>query len=351
MTHNLSDLAELVGGRLFGDGRVEIIGAATIRDARPGEITLADKPSLIEALADSDATAAVVSPQLAPDNIPYIVVDDVHTSFARIVAHFRPQRMKPPIGVSPAAHVSPGAEIGSDVAVYPGAVIDEGVTIGDGCVIFPGVHLMTGCRLGTAVTVFSNVVLYENTIVGDRSIIHAGAIIGAYGFGYEQVDGKHQLSAQLGNVEIGSDVEIGACTTIDRGTYGPTIVGDGTKIDNQVMIGHNCRIGRNNLLCSQVGIAGSCTTGDYVVMAGQVGIGDHVDIGDSATLAAQTGVMHNVPAHARMLGTPAIPSRDQMVRFASIGKLPEMRHQLRDLQRVVNQIVGQAEPPQQQDAA
>ena len=139
---------------------------------------------------------------------------------------------------------------------------------------------MAGSQIGPDVTIFPNAVLYENTVVGPRCVIHAGAVLGAYGFGYYCVDGRHQLSAQLGNVVLGADVEIGAGTTIDRGTYGPTIIGEGTKIDNQVMVAHNCRIGRHNMLCSQVGIAGSTTTGDYVVMAGQVGVRDHVHIGD-----------------------------------------------------------------------
>ena len=131
-------------------------------------------------------------------------------------------------------------------------------------------------------TIFPNAVLYENTDRRRRATIHASAVLGAYGFGYELVDGRHVLSAQLGNVVLGADVEIGAGTTIDRGTYGPTIIGDGTKIDDQVMVAHNCRIGRHNMLCSQVGVAGSTTTGDYVVMAGQVGVRDHVHIGDRA---------------------------------------------------------------------
>ena len=164
--------------------------------------------------------------------------------------------------------------------VYPFATIGDDVTIGAGSTIHSGVHIMAGSRIGEDVTIFPNAVLYENTVVGARCLIHAGAVLGAYGFGYEQVDGRHQLSAQLGNVELGADVEVGAGTTIDRGTYGPTVIGEGTKIDDQVMVAHNCRIGRHNMLCSQVGIAGSTTTGDYVVMAGQVGVRDHVNIGD-----------------------------------------------------------------------
>jgi UDP-3-O-[3-hydroxymyristoyl] glucosamine N-acyltransferase len=217
-------------------------------------------------------------------------------------------------------------------------VVGDDVEIGDGSVIHSCAVVMAGCRLGREVTVFPGAVLYENTVLGDRVVVHGGAILGAYGFGYEKVDGRHQLCAQLGNVEVGDDVEIGAGATIDRGTYGPTVIGEGTKLDDQVMIGHNCRIGRHNLLCSQVGIAGSSTTGDYVVMAGQVGIGDHLRIGDDVQIGAQAGVMDDIAGRQTMLGSPAIPLRDQMVIIAALSKLPELRKQVRSLQRTIEEL-------------
>ena len=199
---------------------------------------------------------------------------------------------------------------------------------------------MAGSQIGQDVTIFPNAVLYENTIVGPRCVIHANAVLGAYGFGYGFVDGRHVLSAQLGNVVLGADVEIGAGSTIDRGTYGPTMIGEGTKIDDLVMVAHNCRIGRHNMLCSQVGIAGSTTTGDYVVMAGQVGVRDHVHIGDRAVLGAMAGVTNDVPDGSRMIGIPATPERDQKVKQAAFSKLPEMRRQLKQLQRAVDALLG-----------
>jgi UDP-3-O-[3-hydroxymyristoyl] glucosamine N-acyltransferase len=202
---------------------------------------------------------------------------------------------------------------------------------------------MAGSRIGEDVTIFPGAVLYENTVVGARCLIHAGAVLGAYGFGYEQIDGRHQLSAQLGNVELGADVEVGAGTTIDRGTYGPTAIGEGTKIDDLVMVAHNCRIGRHNMLCSQVGIAGSTTTGDYVVMAGQVGVRDHVNIGDRAVLGAMAGVINDVPEGSRMIGIPATPEREQKIIQAVISKLPQMRQQLKRLQNVVDKMVAERE--------
>jgi UDP-3-O-[3-hydroxymyristoyl] glucosamine N-acyltransferase len=334
----LGDIANLVGGQLNGDACIPITGAAIIRDAHPGDITLADKAQLASQLAECRAAAVLVPPDVTPNGVPFVTVSDVHAAFARIVERFRPRAMNQPYGVSAAAHVSPTAQLGREVVVYPTASIGDDVHVGDGVIVYPGVRILAGSRIGNNVTLFPNVVLYENTVIGNRVIIHAGAVLGAYGFGYEQVDGRHKLSAQLGYVAIGDDVEIGAGTTIDRGTYGPTSIGEGTKIDNQVMIGHNCRIGRHNLLCSQVGIAGSVTTGDYVVMAGQVGLRDHIEIGDRAMVGAKSGVMTNIPADGIFVGYPATADREQKLKQAALAKLPEMRKEFKALQRQVAEL-------------
>lgn len=353
MMFSLGDLAAFVGGRLAGDPQLEITGAATIRDAKPREITLADNSKLAAALKNSQAAAVVVDSRFQPTGIACITVDNVHASFAKIVAKFRPVREQRQVGISPQSHICPTAKIAANVAICPGVTIGSDVTIGSGCVIHSGVRILDGCRLGDDVTLFPNVVLYENTLVGNRVIIHAGTVLGAYGFGYQTVGGRHQLSAQLGNVEIGDDVEIGANTTIDRGTYGATEIGAGTKIDNLVMIAHNCRVGRHNIICSQVGIAGSTSTGDYVVMAGQVGIADHLQVGERVTLGAMSGVMNNVPSGESYAGIPATPLREQLIKQAAFTKLPEMREQLKALQRQVEALqhsAGQAGTTKQ-DAA
>ncbi len=345
MPFSLAELAELVHGQLVGGaGAADLVieDAATLDEAGPKHISLLDSPDKAHRLARSCAGAVVVPQSFTPDHTPAIQVDDVHAAFAAIVEQFRPQRRMPRIGVSPLATVNPSARLGADVDVHPGAVVGPDVEIGEHSTIHAGVKIMAGCKIGRSVTIFPNAVLYEDTQVGDRSIIHATAVIGAYGFGYKLADGEYHLSAQLGRVEIGCDVEIGAGSAIDRGTYSATTIGDGTKIDNQVMIAHNCRIGRHNMICSQVGIAGSTTTGDYVVMAGQVGVRDHVHIGSGAVLGAKAGVSNDVPDGAHMLGSPAMPLREQKVQFAMLARLPDMREQLRQLQRQLDALVAQA---------
>ncbi len=347
MQATLAQLAVLVDGQLFGCGDLVIEGAAPLCDAQPGQITLIDGGEKGPDLAACRAAAVIAPRSFTPAGLPTIQVQDAHRAFAAVVAFFQPQRRQPRIGVSPQACVSPTAKLGDDVDVYPLATIGDDVEIGAGTTIHSGVHIMAGSRIGDHVTIFPNVVLYENTVVGPRCLIHAGAVLGAYGFGYELVEGRHRLSAQLGHVELGADVEIGAGTTIDRGTYGPTVIGEGTKIDDLVMVAHNCRIGRHNMLCSQVGIAGSTTTGDYVVMAGQVGVRDHVHVGNRAVLGAMAGITNDVPEGARMIGIPATPEREQKIKQAVMSRLPEMRQQLKRLQAAVDKLT-QGGPPHEE---
>jgi UDP-3-O-[3-hydroxymyristoyl] glucosamine N-acyltransferase len=344
MAISLRELAALVGGRVSGDPELLVVGAAVLEVAANDEISLVDHADRLPRLARSAAKAVVAPESLAEPSRPAILVADVHAAFAKIVERFRPQRASVRRGISPRAFVSPTAQIAEDVEVQAGATIGDGVVLGRGCTIHAGAHLMAGCRVAEQVTVFPGAVLYEDTVVGPRCLIHAGAVLGAYGFGYKTAGGRHQLSAQLGWVELGADVDVGAGTTIDRGTYGPTRIGEGTKIDNQVMIAHNCRIGRHNLICSQAGVAGSCTTGDYVVLAGQVGVRDHVHIGERAVVGAKGGVSGDVPAGETYLGIPATPEREQKLKQAALSKLPEMRQQLKELARTVSRLAGPGEP-------
>jgi UDP-3-O-[3-hydroxymyristoyl] glucosamine N-acyltransferase len=253
-----------------------------------------------------------------------ILVDDPIAAFVQVLRLLHGEAERPPHGIDPKASVHHSVQTGPGVSIFPFAVVSEGVVLGAGCTIHSGAVIGRNCRLGDGVILYANVVLYEGTIVGDRAIVHANAVLGADGFGYRLTEGKHAKVPQLGNVEIGDDVEIGACTTIDRGTFQPTRVGNGTKIDNQVMIGHNCQIGRHNLLISQVGIAGSSSTGDYVVLAGQVGVADHVHVGDRAVIGAKSGLMRDVAPGERMLGAPARPEREAKRILLCLDQLPDL---------------------------
>lgn len=342
MQASLSELAQLVGGELIGDPGLIVDGAAPLADVQAGQVTFIDHVDKLPRLEATPAAAAIVPLDVTTSRVPLIRVADVHAAFRLVFVRFHPVPVAARMGISPAAHVSPSARLGPDVDVHPGATIAADVVIGAGSTIHSGAHLMAGCRLGENVTVYPNAVLYERTVVGPRCVIHASAVLGAHGFGYAQVEGRHVPAAQLGHVEIEADCEIGAGTTIDRGTYGATYIGTGTKIDNQVQIGHNCRIGQHNLLCSQVGIAGSTSTGDWVTMGGQVGVRDHIHIGRGAVIFAMSGLTNDVPESARMLGIPATPEREQKVKLAALSKLPELRKEIKRLTATVAGLVAQA---------
>lgn len=335
LPRTLAELATLVAGSATGAVGTAILGAAPLDEVSAEQITFIDQPERASQAAASPAAAVLLPKGLSCPGKPVIEVADVHAAFAKIVSLFRPVRRTTAPGVSPAAYVSPTAKLACDVSVGPGATIGDDVIIGPGSVVHAGVHVMAGCQIGTGVTLFPGATLYENIVVGNHSIIHAGAVVGAYGFGYRQSEGRHELSAQLGNVVIGAHVEVGANSTIDRGTYSSTRIGDGTKIDNLVQIAHNCQIGKHNLLCAQVGIAGSTSTGDYVVMAGQVGVRDHVHIGTGARIGAMAGVSNDIAPGVVAFGAPAIPERDQKILLASLAKLPELRKEFKQMRKVV----------------
>ena len=334
----LGEIAAMVEGRLIGNAATVCNGASVPEESAAGEITMIDNLKRVDALEHCQATAFITPKEVTPSQLDseqsQIIVENVHTAFAKIIHYFRPlaDNAMPESGVDPSADVSPTAFI------HPTAVIGSHVVIGDRTRIMPGVVIMPGTQIGEDCVLHASVTTYEHTQIGDRCVIHAGTVIGAHGFGYRFEDGRHVPTSQLGFVAIESDVEIGAAVTIDRGTYGSTRIGEGTKIDNQVMIAHNCQIGKHNLICSQVGIAGSCKTGDYVILAGQVGLKDHVTLGDRAIVGAQAGVMENLDGDNVYLGSPATTQREQMQIMAVERRLPEMRRELKRLRKEVTEL-------------
>lgn len=340
MQVRLSQLAELTQGVLTGDPNLTIEKASPLHAADETSITFAERPDRLDWNAATKARAAVVPLGAArpSDDVATIQVADVKAAFEKIVVLFRPPRPRWLRGVSERAVVSPTAKIGKNVAIGPNAVVGDDVEIGDGATIHAGVVLQPGVKIGENTTLFPNVVVYEDCVIGKNCLLHANCVVGAYGFGYDSSTGVHKLAAQFGAVVVEDNVDLGACATIDRGAYDSTVIGEGTKIDNHVMIAHNCQIGKRNMICASVGVAGSVTTGDYVVMAGRVGVRDHIRIGDGAALGAMAGVMGDVPAGARIVGIPATPEKEQMRKQVAFAKLPDALKQLKALQKEVETL-------------
>ncbi len=342
MTTTVRQLAEWVSGEVVGDGDVPIRAARPLSEAGPGDITFVEGERNLPSWHASAASAAVVPTSVPLNGRPLIRVADPLTAFATIVLQLRGLRTAESAGtIDPTAHVHPTARVGPDTTVGPFAVIGEGAVLGARCQVYPGAYVGRSCRLGDDVVLHPHVVLYDECVLGNRVTVHANTVIGADGFGYRTQNGQHVKVPQLGRVEVGDDVEIGACTTIDRGTFGPTRIGAGTKIDNLVMIAHNCQVGRHNLLVSQAGIAGSCTTGDYVVMAGQAGVADHLTVGDRAVIGAQAGVVKDIPADVRVIGSPARPQKESWRFMLSVEKLPDLIRDVRRLKRALGMGDGE----------
>ncbi len=338
----VAHLAALVHGSVHGDGDRPVRAARSLQEAGPEDITFIEHERNLRLLKECKAGALVAPPaavaRLGEDtraSLTLLEVADPLLAFVAIVQHLHGPPPAPPPGIDPRASIDPTATLGPDCSVMPFAVVGKNAKLGARCRIHPHAVVGDDCTLGDDVILYPGAVLYRGTVLGDRAIVHANAVLGADGFGYRFQDGRHVKVPQLGHVEVGVDVEIGACTTVDRGTFQATRVGDGSKIDNLVMIAHNCRIGRHNLIVSQVGIAGSCMTGDFVVMAGQVGVADHVTIHDRAVIGAGSGVPSDVPAGQRMLGYPCWPEREAKRILMSLANLPAVCKDVRQLKQKV----------------
>jgi UDP-3-O-[3-hydroxymyristoyl] glucosamine N-acyltransferase len=318
-TLTIEEIAALTRAKLRTGDPLDrcISNIAPLDTAVATDISFLDKPRFLEALVLTHAGACFISPRFeaqAPQGLAILVTPEPYRAFVAVTRALFPEALRPSSlfgvkGRSKDAHVHPTARLEANVTVDPLAVIGAdaeigaGTVIAVGAVIGPGVCIGRDCAIGAGATI-------QHALIGDRVIIHAGTRIGQDGFGYLPSPQGHQKIPQTRRVIIQDNVEIGANSTIDRGSSRDTIIGEGTKIDNLVQIGHNCCIGRHCIIVSQVGISGSVKVGDYVMMAGKAGIGDHVTIGDRAMLGARAGVITDVPAGARYHGFPAQPARE-----------------------------------------
>jgi UDP-3-O-[3-hydroxymyristoyl] glucosamine N-acyltransferase len=342
-TMKVGTVASLLGGDIVGDAQRDLTDVAALHEAGITHLSYAASDKQVRTLNQTKAGAVLLPKSLvaqAPKDLTaaLIAVDDAQAAFVEIMLRFRPQAARPQIGISPQAIVSLTAQIGPDCNVHPGAVIGDGVILGSGCDVHPGAVIGDGCRIGDDVVIHPNAVLYHHVQVGNRVIIHATAVIGADGFGYRFTEGRFIHLPHTGTVVLEDDVEIGAGTTVDRAMIGSTVIGAGTKIDNQVMIAHNCRIGKHNAFAAQVGFAGSGSTGDYVRCGGQVGVADHAHIGTGTSVGAMAGVSGSIPDGERYHGIPARPEKEAIKVHMAMGKVPEMRVQLRELEATVKKL-------------
>ncbi len=335
MLGTLQDLAGRIGGRVVGDGSVDISSLATVDDATPSALTFATTESYFSAALSGPAAAIVVDAALARDDAakPLLVVENVRLALAQLLVMVAPEPPRGPFRHESAV-IEPDAGLAADVYVGAGAYIGTGVKIGAGSVVGAGAYVGDGVTIGAAVRIHPHVRLLAGCTVGDRVVLHAGSVIGSDGFGWAFVDGRAQRIPQIGNVVLEDDVEIGANTCIDRAQIGSTRVGAGTKIDNLVQVGHNCRIGKHCVLAALSGLAGSTVIGDYVKVAGQVGFRGHITVGSGVTIAGQSGVWGDVADGATISGNPAKDHHEELRRQVMIRKLPKLFDRVEALERL-----------------
>ncbi len=333
MKKTLRELADYVGGTVIGEESLEITGLDNIEGASSGTLIFA-VGSHIEKAKETKASAVMLPEDAGDFPLPSIRVKDPKAAFAKLLGIFTP-RIEFPAGVSPQAVIGEDVTIGKDVVIMPLAVVDSHAVIGDGVVIYPHVYVGQYTEIGEATVIYSNVTVREHCRVGSRCVIHSSTVVGSDGFGFTTSNGIHTKVPQVGNVVVEDDVEIGAQVGIDRAAMGSTVIGHGTKIDNLVHIGHNCRIGANCLIVAQTGISGSTIVGDNVTFGGQTGTVGHIKIGGNSIYAARSGIIGDMPEGVFCAGFPVQPHVEWLRVQSAIKHLPELRKKVEQLEKLI----------------
>jgi UDP-3-O-[3-hydroxymyristoyl] glucosamine N-acyltransferase len=332
-SYTLQQIAEKVRGRLEGDPGRRITGVQPLDAAGPGDISFLAHPKYRPAAESSRAGAFLVRGDGRVEGRDLVLVDSPYTALAATMEMFHPRRLPPP-GISPQAVVAGDAVLGRDASIGPLAVVGEGCSVGERTVVMPGVVIGDQASIGADTILHPGVVVYPRTIIGARVVILAGAVIGSDGFGFGEEAGGRAKIPQVGIVRIDDDVEIGAGTTIDRATFGETVIGRGCRIDNLVQIGHNVVVGEGSVLVAQTGIAGSTHLGKSVIMAGRAAAAGHLRIGDGAVIGANSVVLADLEPGAFVLGVPAVPHREWKRAQAVWRRLPDLLRRVQRLEAV-----------------
>lgn len=336
-TKTLQELADYLGGTVRGDGTVTVTGLAPLEAAGPDKVTFLANPKYAAKVAETRAGAVLMAPGGESYGCNVIEVANPYLGFAKLLTLFY-TRPHPPLGVLPEAVLGTNVTLGEGISVYPGAVIGNNVTIGDRVVIYPGAVVYDGAVIGDDSVIHANAVVRERCRLGKRCKLQPGAVVGSDGFGYAPDGSSYYPIPQIGIVVLEDDVEIGANATVDRAALETTLIKRGTKLDNLVMVAHNCQIGEDCMIVSQVGIAGSSKIGNHVTLAGQVGVVGHVTIGDNVIVGAQAGVPGSLAGNAYYSGSPAMPHKDWLKSMGVLPKLPEMRKKLSELEKKIAEL-------------
>jgi len=331
-----SELATIVSGELIGDGSIILTGVNGLSDARENEISFLGNLKYLQEALKTGAGIIFIANDIDISkfkNKNIIRVLNPKYAYSIVLGIIEKERIDAikAVGTHNSAFIANGVKLGKDVYVGQNVIIEIGAEIGDDTKIFPNVYIGRNVKIGNRCIIYPNVVIREDTLVRNRVIIHPGVVIGGDGFGFIHTNGKIQKIPQIGRVEIDSDVEIGANTTVDRATVDATRIGSGTKIDNLVQIAHNVQIGKNCIIVAQVGISGSTKLGDNVTIGGQSGLAGHLKIGDNVIIASQSGISRDIKDNECVGGNPVASISQSLKIRVLTRKLPEM---YRDLKRI-----------------
>lgn len=341
MEFRIAEVVELVEGTLVAGQQDRVLsGVRTLNEAEKDDLSFFSNPKYRSQFDATRAGAVLVTPdiQSGPPKVALIQVDNPSHALAALLGKVEELNRLFAPGVRKGAHVAECAEVSSEAAVHAGAVIEDGVTIGRGSEIRPGAVISRDVVIGEDCIIHQNVSVREGCILGDRVILQPGAVIGSDGFGYEFVNGRHHKVPQLGIVVLESDVEVGANACVDRARFGRTVVGEGTKIDNLVQVGHNVEIGKNCIIVALSGVAGSSKLGENVTLAAQVGVNGHIEIADGVQLGGKSGAMQSIDEPGVYMGTPAKPFKEEVRQWRDLTKLREMRRTLKVLRDEVDRL-------------
>ncbi|MDL2209456.1 UDP-3-O-(3-hydroxymyristoyl)glucosamine N-acyltransferase [Desulfovibrio sp. OttesenSCG-928-O18] len=332
----VSAIAAKLGLTLKGEDR-EVIGVNTLEKAGPDEISFLANAKYAQFLPATRAGAVIVSEEYADKVACALVSQNPYMDFGRVLALFaKPQGSF--TGIAETAFIHPEAKLGANVTVYPFAYIGPRAVIGDNAAIYPGCYVGEDCVIGENTTLFPNAALMAGTVLGKGCIVHPGAVLGADGFGFARTPFGVQKIPQVGTVALGDYVEFGANAAVDRAVLGVTSLGDNTKVDNLVQIGHNVTIGKESFIVSQVGISGSTKIGDRATLAGQVGVAGHLTIGNDVTIGPQSGVAKDIPDNTTCGGSPSVDGKTYLRTLAVMPKLPDMHKRLRQLEDEIAEL-------------
>ena len=340
----LGDLRRVIGGELIGSDAVVVSGVSSLEEAGSQDLAYVTADRHIPAAIKSRAAAFLTHRPLRELERPHVVVPNPAHAVVTVIGRFFTPAFKPR-GISESIAQGADVHIGPDPSIWPFVTLGDRVTLGARVTLYPGVFVGDDVTIGDDTVLAPNVAVLDRCRIGSRVHIHSGSVIGSDGFGYVQHEGRHYRVPQRGIVVIEDDVELGANVTVDRATFGQTVVKRGTKVDNLVQIAHNVTVGEDSILVAQSGIAGSSSLGHHVVMGGQSGVGDHLKIADGTMIAARSGVGRDTEPGQIVSGTPAIPHTAALRAYSLLPRLPELRAQLRDLERRLSLLEAPPPPP------